>query len=327
MRAVIFEQTGNPADVLHVRDADKPTPHPGEVLVRMIASPVNPSDLMFIRGSYGLKPTFPATPGFEGVGVVEAAGGGFLGWLRKGKRVAVINDRRGNWAEYTTTTARQVIPVPRDIPDAQAATFFVNPMTAVALTRHVLKVPPGGWLLQTAAAGALGKMVIRLGRKFGFRTVNVVRRPEQVDALKKLGADVVLLADANLPDRVKAATNGGAPFAIDPVGGDLGTQVLHSLAPGGRLILFGSLAAEPLRVEPRTLIGGNGRIEGFWLGHWVKQQPVLRMLRLIRQVRALMREGVLTTEAVTEFPLEQVRAAVTHAAGSPGSKALLRIGK
>src|SRR5437870_3142135 len=156
MKAVVFDHCGRPQDVLHVKDLPKPTPARGEVLVRMIASPINPSDLMFIQGVYGLKPNLPATPGFEGVGVVEASGGGLLGRLRQGKRVAVLNDRRGNWAEYTITTARQVIPVPGDIPDDQAASFFVNPATAIAMTQHVLKIPAGEWLLQTAAGSSLG---------------------------------------------------------------------------------------------------------------------------------------------------------------------------
>ena len=115
MKRVVFDRPGPPAEVLRIED-DVPAPQPGrgEVLVRMLASPVNPSDLMYVAGKYGLKPKLPATPGFEGVGVVEANGGGVLGWLRKGKRVAVINDRIGNWAEYTVTKARQVVPVPDD---------------------------------------------------------------------------------------------------------------------------------------------------------------------------------------------------------------------
>ncbi|QEL14625.1 zinc-dependent alcohol dehydrogenase family protein [Limnoglobus roseus] len=327
MRAALFDQPGDPAEVLHVRDIEKPVPRRGEVLVRMIASPVNPSDLMFIRGVYGLKPKLPATPGFEGVGVVEGTGGGLLGFLRKGKRVAVLNDGRGNWGEYTVTTARQVIPVSADIPDAQAATFFVNPMTAVALTQDVLAIPPGSWLLQTAAAGALGKMIVRLGRKFGFRTINIVRRPEQVDELKALGADAVFTTNDDLAERVKAATGGvGVPFIVDPVGGELASRVLSCLAPGGRMVLYGSLADKPLRIDSRSLLSGGQRIEGFWLGHWVKQQRVLRMLKLIRQVRSLMREGVLTTESVEEFPLDRVREAVARAATpGKGGKVLLRL--
>ena len=325
MRAVVFDRVGEPAEVLQIREVDRPMPGRGEVLVRMIASPVNPSDLMYIRGEYGLKPSFPATPGFEGVGIVEATGGGLLGMLRNGKRVAVVNDRRGNWGEYAVTTARQVIPVPADIPDAQAATFFVNPATALALTQHVLKVPQGGWLLQTAAAGVLGKMIVRLGRKFGFRTFNVVRHEKQIAELKALGADAVVLATDDLPGRVKEITGAdGVPFAIDPVGGELASRVLRCLAPGGRLIVFGSLSGQPIPVDSRHLIANDLRIESFWLGRWAKQQRVLRMLGLFKQVRSLMREGVLTTEAVEEFPLDRVQDAVRRATDG-GAKVVIRL--
>ena len=109
-----------------------PEPGPGEVRVRMIASPINPSDLLVVRGRYGVLPRLPATPGFEGVGVVDKAGPGLLGRWVEGKRVAVINSAGGNWAEYAVIPARQARPIPADIPDEQAATFFVNPATVLA---------------------------------------------------------------------------------------------------------------------------------------------------------------------------------------------------
>lgn len=329
MKRVVFDRTGPPAEVLHLQD-DVPAPQParGEVLVRMLASPVNPSDLMYIAGKYGLKPTFPATPGFEGVGIVEGTGGGLLGWLRKGKRVAVINDRVGNWAEYTVTKARQVVPVPHDISDEQAATFFVNPATAVAMTRKVLAVPRGEWLLQSAAGGELGKMVIRLGKLFGFRTLNVVRRREQVEELTKLGADAVVVeSDGPLPEQTAKIAPGGVRYAIDPVGGATGSQVIASLTPGGRCLLYGSLTDEPITIHPRHILSNAVRVEGFWLGAWARQQRVVTILKLFRQVRALMRQGVLQSTFSATYPLEEVRQAVEHAATpGKGGKVLLRIG-
>ena len=329
MKRVVFDRFGPPAEVLHLQD-DVPAPQPkrGEVLVRMLASPVNPSDLMYVAGKYGLKPSLPATPGFEGVGVVEATGGGLLGWFRKGKRVAVINDRIGNWAEYTVTKARQVIPVPDDLTDEQAASFFVNPATALAMTQDVLKVTRGAWLLQSAAGGELGKMVIRLGYKFAFRTINVVRRREQVEELKKLGADhVIVEADGPIPEQVRKLVPDGVRYAIDPVGGGTGSQVIEALAHGGRCLLYGSLSDEPVSVHPRYIIGNNLRVQGFWLGEWAKQQRVLTILRLFRRVRGLMREGVLQTHHAAAYPLEDVQKAVAHAAApGKGGKVLLRIG-
>ncbi len=327
MRAVVFEQTGNPEDVLTVQDRPTPAPARGEVLVRMIASPINPSDLMYIQGAYGIKPSLPATPGFEGVGVVEANGGGLLGRFRRGKRVAVLNDRSGNWCQHTVTTARQVIPVPDEMPDDQAASFFVNPVTAVAMTQKVLKIASGEFLLQTAAGSALGKMIIRLGQVHGFRTINVVRRREQVAELKALGADHVLVeSDGPLRDQVLAITSDGVKHAIDPVGGEAGSQAATCLAKRGRMLVYGALSGEPARVDPRFLITASASIEGFWLSNWVKWQSIPTMLGLFRTVKKLVRDGVIKTEIAKEYPLEQVREAVSHAAAAgKGGKILLRM--
>jgi NADPH:quinone reductase len=294
----------------------------------MLASPVNPSDLMYVAGKYGLKPTLPATPGFEGVGVVEATGGGLLGWLRKGKRVAVINDRIGNWAEYTVTKARQVVPVPDEMSDEQAASFFVNPATAVAMTQHVLRVARGAWLLQSAAGGELGKMVIRLGYKCAFRTINVVRRREQVHELKKLGADhVIVESDGPIPEQVRKLVPDGVRYALDPVGGETGSQVIGSLARGGRCLLYGSLSDIPVSMHPRHVIGNDLSVEGFWLGAWAQKQSVFTMLQLFRRMRALVAEGVLQTHFAATYPIEQVAKAVEHAAApGKGGKVLLKIG-
>ena len=328
MKAVRFDTHGNPPDVLTVQDIPTPTPGRGEVLVRMIASPVNPSDLLYIEGRYGLKPAFPATPGFEGVGVVEKSGGGLLGWFRKGKRVAVLGSRTGGWAEYAVAPAKQVVPVPDELPDDQAATFFVNPATAVVLTTQVLAVPKGEWLLQTAAGSALGKMVIALGKKHGFRTVNVVRRREQVDELKALGADAVLVeADGPIAEQVRTATGQpGAKYAIDPVGGETGTQVVEALDTGGTAVFYGLLSGEPIRVDPRLLITGSKVVRGFWLSDWANAATIVDKLKLIRTVRGLLADGVIRTEVANSYPLDQVTAAVGQAAApGKGGKVLVRI--
>src|SRR5262245_30262282 len=112
MKAILFDRFGDPAEVLHVREVPAPKPGPGQVRVRMIASPINPSDILYVSGTYGRRPDLPAAPGFEGVGVVEASGAGLLGWFRRGKRVAVLNGKGGNWQEQVVVPARQVVPVP-----------------------------------------------------------------------------------------------------------------------------------------------------------------------------------------------------------------------
>jgi NADPH:quinone reductase-like Zn-dependent oxidoreductase len=328
MKAVVCERWGEPAEVLEVRDVPTPEAGPGQVRVRLLLSPVNPSDLLTVRGAYGRQPPLPATPGFEGVGVVES-GRGLLARLRMGRRVAVPNGAGGNWAEYAIVPARQAVPVPAALSDEQAATFFVNPASALVMTRYVLGVPPGEWLLQTAAGSALGRMVIRLGKRYGFRTLNVVRRQAQAEELLREGATAVVATDAEpLAERVRALTDGqGVRYALDAVGGALAADVVGVLGRGGRLLLYGTLSGQPLTLDPRALMVGQKRVEGFWMSEWVRDRNPLTLLRLFGRLGRLIREGVLTTEVGATFPMDDVKAAVRQAE-QPGrqGKVLLRLG-
>lgn len=318
MKSIVFERFGNPDEVLRVHDIPMPEFGRGEVRVRMTSSPINPSDLLVVRGQYGRLPRLPATPGFEGVGVVDAVGPGLLRHIRRvkpGKRVAVLNGAGGNWQEYIVVPVRQVVPVPAILPDDQVASFFVNPATALIMTRYILKIPQGAWLLQTAAGSALGRMVIRLGRRFGFRTINVVRRREQADELRQSGGDEAISTnDESIEERVQAITGGnGVPFAIDAVGGATGSAVIRALARGGHLVVYGTLSNEPMSIDQRILITGDRKVEGFWLSNWVSKQSKLGMLGLFRRIIQYMSEGVLTSEVGARFALADIQAAVKQA--------------
>lgn len=315
MKAVVFERFGEPSEVLSVREVPTPEPGPGEVRVRMIASPVNPSDLLVVRGRYGVLPSLPSTPGFEGVGVVDKVGSGLLGWLVKGKRVTVINGAGGNWAEYAVIPARQARPVASDIPDEQVASFFVNPMTVLAMVRHVLKVPRGEWLLQTAAGSELGRMIIRLAKHDGIKTLNVVRRPDAMDELRRLGGDAVISSsEGAISEQVRRIVGPeGVHYALDPVGGDTGTEAFNSLAPDGSLVVYGTLTGEPIRIDSRKMIAGKRLVQGFWLGHWMREQSIPKSLGLFREVARLMRADVLTTRVGRKFSIDAILDAVREA--------------
>lgn len=334
MRAAVFEQFGEPSHVLTIRDIPTPEPAAGQVRVRMLLSPVNPSDLMGIRGTHGgALAKLPAVAGREGVGIVEAAGPGLLGRYLVGKRVSVINHDTGNWCDTTVIPAKQAIPLARDLPLEQCAAFFVNPATALVMVRDVLEVPRGEWLLQTASGSEVGKMVIRMGRHDGFRTINVVRRAEQADELKRLGADEVIPFDpARDPaDALNAAVqritnNAGVRFALDPVGGKAASSVVPCLGLGGRLLCYGTLSPDPMSFSSRLLMTRRATVEGFWLSRHMARLGAIGKLRLIRGITRLMRAGVLITEIGETFPLERVHDAV-RAAESPArrGKVLVRI--
>ncbi len=328
MKAIRFEQFGEPADVLKVAEMPDPKPGRGEVRVRVIASPINPSDLLTVRGKYGVLPTLPFTPGYEGVGIVEEAGPGSVGKLLVGRRVALLGQAGGAWAEQVIMPALRVVPVSSDLPDDQVASFFINPGTALAMIRHVLKVPKGAWLLQSAAGSTLGRMIIKLGQHDGFRTINVVRRPEAIDELKRLGADAVISSsDGPIGEQVRAIVGKqGVLHAIDPVGGATGTGVFDSLGDDGRMLVYGTLDYKPLEIDTRRMIAAKRVVEGFYLGHWAAARNKVLMVLLFREISNLIRNGVLATESGGEFPLGSIVEAVRAAevTGRRG-KVLLRI--
>jgi NADPH:quinone reductase-like Zn-dependent oxidoreductase len=318
MKAAVFDTFGNPSEVLQVREVPDPHPGPGEVRVRMIHSPVNPSDLMVVQGRYGVLPKLPATPGFEGVGVVDEMGPGVLGRMLRleGKRVVAINAGGGNWADYAVIPARQARPVPDDISDEQAATFFINPASVLAMVRHILRVRRGEWLLQSAAGSALGRMIIKLGRHDGFKTLNVVRRRAAIEELKALGGDATIASEVGpITTQVRRIVGDDTVrHAIDPVGGQTGTAIMDSLGERGRLLLYGTLSGEPIAVDPRGLIARRLTIEGFWLGHWMRERSIPTTLLLFREIASLLRTGVLTSEIGNVYALNRISEAMETAA-------------
>src|SRR5262249_42093352 len=187
MKAFVFERTGEPNDVLAVRELPKPKPGPDEILVRVRLSPVHPSDMHIMRGRFGRQPTLPASPGIECVGIVEELGSGVAG-PAPGTRVVLLNVW-GSWRELIVSPAERVIPVPGHLSDEDAAQALVNPVTAwvMIMVEHDLK--PADWLVQTAAGSTVGRLVLQLARSERFRTVNIVRCRAENSEIKAIGGE------------------------------------------------------------------------------------------------------------------------------------------
>lgn len=317
MKAVRFAQYGEPAKVLTVQECPLPEPGKGEVRVRMLASPVNPSDLLFVRGQYaGVQPHFPSPVGFEGVGMVDALGPQ-VDRPAPGQRVVVINGKGGNWVDYAVVPAHDLLPAPDNLPDEQVACFTVNPASAILMLRHVLAIPKREWLLQSAASGELGRMIIRLAKHDGIRTINVVHRREAVAELQRLGANAVIVStEGPIDEQVRRIVGPqGVQYAIDPVVGETGTQMYQALGEEGRMLVYGSLTGEPIRVgaDPRFILAGHRILEVFWLGYWLPRLDETARRRLVQEIVTLMREGILVTSAARPFSLDEIGTAVTQA--------------
>jgi NADPH:quinone reductase len=317
MKAIQFDQYGEPAKVLAAQERPLPEPGKGEVRVRILASPVNPSDLLFVRGHYaGVQPHFPSPVGFEGVGMVDALGPQ-VDRPVPGQRVVVRNDKGGNWADYAVVPAPNLLPAPDNLPDEQVACFTINPASALLMLRHVLAIPQGEWLLQSAASGELGRMIIRLAKHDGIRTINVVRRRESAAELQRLGADAVIVAtEGPIDEQVRRIVGQeGVKYAIDPVVGETGTQMYQALGEEGRMLVYGSLTGEPIRVgaDPRFILAGRRILEVFWLGYWLPRLDETAQRQLVQEIVTLMRGGILLTSAARPFSLDEIGTAVTQA--------------
>jgi NADPH:quinone reductase-like Zn-dependent oxidoreductase len=185
------------------------------------------------------------------------------------------------------------------------------------MVRHVLGVPRGEWLLQSAAGSELGRMIIRLAKHDGIRTVNVVRRHEAVAELEDLGADAVIVStDGPIDEQVRDIVGPeGVRYAIDPVIGETGTQMYKALDEDGRMLLYGSLTGQPMLVgdDPRFILAGRRVLEVYWLGYWLPRLDEAARGQLVDDIVALLGDGILETSPGREFSLDEVGAAVTQA--------------
>lgn len=312
MQAIRFHRFGPPDGVLQLEDLPLPEPGAGQVRLRLTHRPINPSDLLTISGDYGRRPRLPATPGLEGVGRIDALGESVRGW-RIGDR-AIPLGAAGTWAEFVLADAARLLPVPDAVSDETAAQFVVNPVTAWVMLEDELSLQPGDWVLQTAAGSTLGRLVIQLARRRGYRTVNLVRRPEQVGELLALGADAALAAgDPDLVARVRELTGGGVKGALEAVGGETAAAALHCLRPGGVMIVYGLLSAEPWPLHNGEMLFRGLTVRGFWLSHWFQHTPPERAQTALLALMQLMAAGDLVPPVEAAYDLADFHLAVAHA--------------
>jgi NADPH:quinone reductase len=314
MRAVQLSAYDGRNESLSVASVPVPSPGPGEVLIKITASPINPSDLMFVRGLYGFKKAVPAIPGFEGSGTVVASGSGFMARMLKGKRVAcAAADPKipgGTWAEYLVTSAKFCVPLSKQVATEQGAMLLVNPLTAWALVEEAKR---GGHraIVQTAAASSLGRMISRLAQSSSLPVINVVRRSEQMEILRNSGSQYVLNSsdlefDRTLHDRCHQLQ---ATIAFDAVAGEMSARILRAQPNGSRLIVYGALSLEAAQVDPASLIFDGKRVEGFWLSAWLRNMSLLRQLRVTARIQARLKDD-LRSEVQQKVALEQTAEAV-----------------
>jgi NADPH2:quinone reductase len=270
VKALVAQELSGPSGLLY-SDVDDPVGGSDVVLVDVHAAGVCFPDLLLISGQYQLKLDPPFIPGTEVAGVVRSApaGSGFA----PGDRVfgPVMP---GGYAEQAAIPLASVLPTPPEVDDGQAVSLLVNYITMYFALRRRAALQPGETVLVLGAAGGVGTAAIQVAKAMGARVVAVVHRPEALDFVTGLGADVVLPMTEGWSKAVRAETGGrGADVVVDPVGGEPFDEAVRTLATEGRLLVIGFAAGGIPTVKVNRLLLRNAGLLGVGWREYLMVNP------------------------------------------------------
>ncbi|XP_011837139.1 PREDICTED: trans-2-enoyl-CoA reductase, mitochondrial isoform X2 [Mandrillus leucophaeus] len=315
VRALVYGHHGDPAKVVELKNLELAAVEGSDVHVKMLAAPINPSDINMIQGNYGLLPELPAVGGNEGVAQVVAVGSNVTG-LKPGDWVIPANAGLGTWRTEAVFSEEALIQVPSDIPLQSAATLGVNPCTAYRMLMDFEQLQPGDSVIQNASNSGVGQAVIQIAAALGLRTINVVRdRPDiqkLSDRLKSLGAEhVITEEELRRPEMKNFFKDMPQPrLALNCVGGKSSTELLRQLARGGTMVTYGGMAKQPVIASVSLLIFKDLKLRGFWLSQWKKDHSPDQFKELILTLCDLIRRGQLTAPACSQVPLQDYQSAL-----------------
>lgn len=319
-KALLFRKHGDPSQVVQLEDVDLPPMGAKGVLVKMLAAPINPSDINMIQGTYAILPDLPAVGGNEGVAqVVEV--GSQVKTLKAGDWVIPKDAGLGTWRTEAVLAEDDVISLPNDIPLLSAATLGVNPCTAFRMLSDFEELKPGDSVIQNAANSGVGQAVIQIAAARGINTINVIRdRPEFTqlsDRLKAIGATYVIKEEALRRPEMKELfkTCPKPKLALNGVGGKSATELLRHLQFRGSMVTYGGMAKQPVTVPVSALIFKDVKVRGFWVTQWKREHSSdgEAFRAMLDELCHLIRQGKLTAPACTEVGLQDYNKAVDTA--------------
>ena len=301
---VTITEPGN-NDVLRVESRAVEKPAAGQLLIRQEAIGVNFIDIYHRKGIYPL-PAYPAIPGVEGAGVVEAVGDGVEGWSA-GDRV-VYTGVVGAYAERRLIPAARALHLPDAISAKAAAASLLKAMTVHMLTTQTWPVGPGTTVLVPAAAGGLGSLIVRQAKRLGATVIATVGSPEKEAATRADGADHVIIGrDADIAAEVKRITDGrGVDVAYDGVGGTMLARAIASVRPFGAVASIGQAGGPPPAVPVDALRPGKSLSAPSIVAYVA--EPA-RYAEAAKAALAMIETGI-SAHIAGEFPLAQAAAAV-----------------
>lgn len=313
-KKALYEKRGPvPQDVIHPVEFELPALAAGHARIAVLASPINPSDVLTLTGEYGLLPPLPAVGGNEGVGrVLEVAGD--VKDLAAGT-VVLLPVGCGTWTTHLDLPAKHLVPLPSGVDPVQLSMLTVNPPTAMLMLSEFVDLKPGDWVIQNAANSAVGGYLIQLAKLRGINTVNVVRRDSAIAAVKASGAEHVVVDAEDLPRRVRDATGGAEiRLAIDCVGGVSTENLARCLVEGGTLVNYGAMSGERCMISPRYFVFRDIVLRGFWLSQWFKKATPAQRTAVFGEIAKLIAEGKLQARVQASYDLDHIKQAVQAAA-------------
>lgn len=305
---------GEPNEAVEFHTGDKPQLQDNEVLVVMEAAPIHLSDMMLVRGIYGVKPSFPAPLGAEGVGKVEAVGTKADAALI-GTRVLILPMYTyGTWAKQIAVPQQFVVPVSSESDPLQLAQLSINALTAYLLLRNYARLMPGDWIGQTAANSAVGQYVIALAKLMGLKTMNVVRSAGSAEFVKSIGGDAVALTGYDLESQLRGALKGEhLSLVLDTVGGSTIGDLAKFSKSNSPIVGYSSENRQAPVIAPADLFYRRLSYHGFWVIDWLRITPKAEIDLAIERLDTLVTEGKLRATIGGTYKLGQYKEAFASA--------------
>jgi NADPH:quinone reductase-like Zn-dependent oxidoreductase len=324
MRRLQLVAHGEPSDVIELDTVSEPALGQEDVLISMEAAPLNPSDFLLVRGTYGVRPPFPFPVGAEGVGRVTRTGSKVDAALQ-GKRVLILPTyEQGTWADQVVVPVRNIVPMSDDADPLQLSMIGINPATAYLLLNRYVSLMPGDWIGQTAANSAMGQYVIALARLAGVKTLNIVRREEAAEQVRQSGGDRVLLQGDNLHKDIEEALDGKKlSLVLDTVGGTLVGELARSLRAGASIVVYGIQSGQFPAFSPRDFVFRGLGLHGFWLLNWIHDAPRTDIREVYLKLGDLVADGSLSAAVEHVYPLERFKEAIERSLKSNRSGKIL----
>jgi mitochondrial enoyl-[acyl-carrier protein] reductase / trans-2-enoyl-CoA reductase len=312
-KAEYAERGPVPQDVIHAVDMELPPLSAGQVLIEVLAAPINPSDVLTLTGQYGLLPPLPAIGGNEGVGRIVGLGADVdASWSG---RIVLLPVGSGTWRTHLIAEAKGLVALPDGVDVQQLSMLAINPPTALLMLNDFVALQPGDWVIQNAANSAVGSYLIGIAKARGLRCVNIVRRESAVDAVRKAGGDIVLVDGDKLAKRVAEATDSAAiKLGIDAVGGASTDNLARCLAQGATLVNYGAMSGEPCQISPASFVFRDITLRGFWLSQWFRTATPQRRAEVFGEIGKLIATGRLRAPVQATYPLSRIKDAVAAAA-------------